>query len=143
MKNKSDRTLSRREFAQRAAMLSATASFIPAEFARPPLTANLPADAAAQAAQNSPKLSDAGQAEADSRYQHILALYSNRLDDTQKANIKRMCAELQPSLDHIRSFKLENGDAPALYLKPLVDRDKKPQPPSPTSKPGTPPPANR
>jgi hypothetical protein len=128
MKTKNERTISRREFAQRAAMLSTAASLVPVEVlqGRPQAAATSP-----QTTQSAPKLSDAGQAEADSRYQQILALYSNRLDDTQKANIKRMCAELQPSLERIRNFKLENSDAPALYLRPLVERDKKPQPASP------------
>jgi hypothetical protein len=132
MKNKSERTLTRREFAQRAAMLSATASLMPAEV----LQARGQAAAPAQAPQTAPKLSVTGQAEADSRYQQILSLYSDRLDDAQKANIKRMCAELQPSLERVRNFKLENSDAPALYLKPLYERDKKPQAASTASPPG-------
>jgi len=123
MKNKTERTITRREFAQRAAMLSATASLMPAGV----LQGREQAAAPAQTPQTAPKLSEAGQAEADSRYQQILSLYSDRLDDAQKANIKRMCAELQPSLERTRNFKLENGDAPALYLKPLYERDKKPQ----------------
>jgi hypothetical protein len=134
MKNKSGRTLSRREFAQRAAMLSATASLVPAEVIRPQAP---PAVAPPQTAPTAPKLTNAGQAEAESRYQQILSLYSDHLDDTQKANIKRMCDELQPSLERIRNFPLQNGDAPALYLKPLVERDRKPQPVPATSKPGT------
>jgi hypothetical protein len=130
MKNKMERTLSRREFAQRAALLSATASFAPSEVLRP-VAASLPAP---QSPQGTPKLSDAAQAEADARYQQILSLYSDRLDDAQKANIKRMCAELQPSLERIRGYKFDNGNAPALYLKPLVERQKKSQPASPGSK---------
>jgi len=121
MKNKNERTFSRREFAQRAAMLSATASLVPAGVIPRPSSVALP-----QTPQGAPKLSAAAQTEADSRYQQILSLYSGRLDDAQKANIKRMCAELQPSLERIRNFKLDNGDAPALYLKPLVEGAKKP-----------------
>ena len=124
MKNKMDRTLSRREFARRAALLSATASLVPSKVIR----SNGQSAPSSQPPQAAPKLSGAGQAEADSRYQQILTLYSDRLDDTQKANIKRMCAELQPSLERIRSFKLQNGDPAALYLKPLVEREKKSQP---------------
>jgi hypothetical protein len=123
MKTKTERTISRREFAQRAAVLSATAPFLPAEMIRPDISR----DSAPQTAQNTPKLTAAGQAEADSRYQQVLTLYSDRLDDAQKANIKRMCAELQPSLERIRNFKLQNSDVPALYLKPLYERDRKPQ----------------
>jgi len=135
MNKKSGRLLSRRQFAQRAAMLSATASFVPAEVILPEASAASPA----QDTQNSPKLSPEGQLEAESRYQQILSLYGNRFDEEQKSNLRRMCAELQPSLENIRNFKLENGDVPALYLKPLVEREKKPQPsansqPAPGSK---------
>jgi hypothetical protein len=125
MKTKMERTLSRREFAQQAALIS-TASLVPSQVMGTPAH-SAPAP---QESQNAPKLTDAGQTEADSRYQQILVLYSDRLNDSQKANIKRMCAELQPSLERIRNFKLENGDAPAVFLKPLVERDKKPQSPS-------------
>jgi hypothetical protein len=120
---KSGSLLSRRQFARRAAVLSASATLVPAE-------ALLPASssaAAPQAAQNAPQLSPEGQLEADSRYQQILSLYGQHLDEAQKANIKKMCADLQPTLEKIRKFALENGNAPALYLKPLVERDKKPQ----------------
>jgi hypothetical protein len=123
MNKKSGSLLSRRQFAHRAAVVSATAAFAPAE-------AFLPASgqaASPQTAPHAPQLSPEGQLEADSRYQQILALYGDHLDDAQKANIKRMCSELQPSLEKIRKFNLENGNAPALYLKPLVERDKKPQ----------------
>ena len=128
MKNKNRQLLSRREFAQHAALLSATASLVPAE-------AILPTTAAASGAQSTAKLSPAGQAEADSRYQQIENLFGTRFDEAQKSRLKTMCAELQPSLERIRTFALENGDAPALYLKPLVERPKKPQAPpkSPSS----------
>jgi hypothetical protein len=95
---------------------------VPAEVMLPKASAT----PAAQTPQTPPKLTEAGQAEADTRYQQILSLYSDRLDEAQKSNIKRMCAQLQPSLERIRSSNLENGDAPALYLKPLVEREKKP-----------------
>jgi hypothetical protein len=130
MKNKMDRTLSRREFAQRAALLSATASLVPSKVIR----SNGQSAPSSQTPQAAAKLSNAGQTETDSRYQQILSLYSDHLDDAQRANIKRMCAELQPSLERIRSFKLQNGDPPALYLKPLVEREKKSQPPSSSPK---------
>jgi hypothetical protein len=123
MKTKTERTISRREFAQRAALLSATASIVPAEVIR----SDLSFPRAPQVSQAPLKLNASGQAEADARYQQVLALYSDRLDDAQKSNIKRMCAELQPSLERIRSSKLLNSDAPALFLKPIYERDRKPQ----------------
>src|SRR3974390_2133592 len=99
MKEKNGRMLSRREFAQRAALLSATATLGSAQTVFPSPTSG----ASPQAATSGLKLSEAGQAEADSRYQQIVALYGSRFDDAQKA------------------------DAPALYLKPLVEREKKSQ----------------
>jgi hypothetical protein len=124
MNKKSGPLLSRREFARRAAVLSATASLAPAGA----ILSQTPDASVGQGAQAGPNLTVEGQTEAESRYQQILNLYGSRLDDEQKSNIKRMSAELQPALERVRSYKLENGDAPALYLKPLVEREKKPQP---------------
>ncbi len=124
MNKKSGPLLSRRQFARHAAVLSASATLVPAEALLPSASSA----AAPPTAQNETKLSPEGQLEADSRYQQILSLYGDHLDDAQKANIKKMCADLQPTLEKIRKFNLENGNAPALYLKPLVERDKKPQP---------------
>lgn len=121
MKRPNGPIFSRREFAQRAALLSATAIVPPRAMLDLP-TNTLPDD---QVEAGGPKLSPEGQAEADARYQQVISLYGDRLNDEQKARVKKMCAELQPALDHIRSYKLENGNAPALYLKPLYERDKK------------------
>ena len=123
MKEKDGRVLSRREFAQRAAILSASATLVSAETV---FSANSK-ETAPQETSASSKLSEAGKAEADSRYQQIVALYGSRFDQIQRADLKRMCVELQPSLENIRKYALQNGDAPALYLKPLVEREKKPQ----------------
>ena len=120
MEDKNSKILTRREFAQRAALLSATASLAGPK-------AVFPTSAKDGDPQAAPKLTEAGQAEAEARCQQIISLYGRRFDDAQKAELKRMCAELQPSIDHIRSYALPNGDAPALYLKPLVEREKKAQ----------------
>jgi hypothetical protein len=131
MNTKSGSLLSRRQFTRRAALLSATVSLVPTE-------SLLPASghaAAPQSLQNAPQLSPEGQLEVDSRYQQILSLYGNRLDEAQKANIKKMCADLQPALQKVRKFNLENGNAPALFLKPLVEREPKPQPTATSKKP--------
>jgi hypothetical protein len=77
-----------------------------------------------------PKLSPEGQTEAEARLQSILAQYGTRFSEDQKADLKRLCLLAQPPLDRLRAYALENGDAPALYLKPLVEREKKPKPPA-------------
>ena len=115
--------ISRRQFAQRAALLSASASIVPAAtvFAEP-----LQAPPAQQPAETHPNLSPESQAEAEARYQQILIQYGNRLSAEEKVSLREMNLVTQTSLDKVRAFSLENGDAPALYLKPLVEREKKP-----------------
>jgi len=128
MNSKNASLISRRQFARRAALLSATATITPVD-------ALIPAASSAQTQPSPTQLSAEGQLEADSRYQQVVSLYGDRLDDAQKANIKKMCADLQPTLERIRKFDLQNGNAPALYLKPLVERDKKSSSPATTKKP--------
>jgi hypothetical protein len=125
MGNNSDSAISRREFARRAAFVSAAASLAPSKFLGPEsVAAPLPAQQPA----NAPKLSPEGQAEVESRIQAIFAQYGNRLSDTQKADIRRLATEAQPPLDRLRAFATDNGDGPGLYLKPLMERERKPSP---------------
>jgi hypothetical protein len=131
---KPDLAISRREFARRAAFVSAGATLTPSSLLRAhsvatPLPEQQPA--------NAPKLSPESQAEVDSRIQSIFAQYGDRLSDAQKADIRRLATEAQPSLDRLRAFATENGDGPALYLKPLMEREKKPSPMPATPKPAS------
>jgi hypothetical protein len=124
MNGKSSSHISRREFARRAAIVSAV-SMVPAT-ALP--GHSLIATPAGSQSPNASSLSPESQAEAEARYQAILGVYGSRFSDEKKADIRRLCFAAQPSLDHLRAYKLENGDSPALYLKPLVEREKKAQP---------------
>jgi hypothetical protein len=129
--------MSRREFARRAAIASAVASIAPAStlsadasipatgrVAEKPAVAHA-SNADAPAAQQ-PKLSPESQAEVEARIQSILGVYGSRFSEEQKADLRRLCAAAQPPLDRLRAYALENGAASALYLKPLVERDKDP-----------------
>lgn len=116
-------SISRREFARRAALASAVASFAPVNA----VNASLPAPQAAPPP-NMPRLSPEGQAEADARLQSILGQYGPRFSEDQKTDLQRLCLLAQPPLDRLRAYALENGDGPALYLKPLVEREKKSKP---------------
>jgi hypothetical protein len=132
--------ISRREFARRAAIASAVASIAPAsalggepsaasaEFpTNAAISSNVSQSLAAGAqAGNTPKLSPEGHAEVEARVQFILAQYGSRFTDEQKTDLKRLCTLAQPPLDRLRAYALENGDNPALYLKPLVEREKDP-----------------
>jgi hypothetical protein len=118
MDSQKGRKLSRREFAQRAAAFSAAAPLIGSSILPMP---QMPP----QQPDNLPKLSPEGQAEADARYQQILSQYGPRFNDSDKNTIRTLCVFLQPALEKVRAYPLTNGDAPALYLKPLVEREKK------------------
>jgi hypothetical protein len=137
--------LSRREFARRAALASALATVAPAaaltapspqpnELApvaeadrRGPLSD--PSSKVAPPEQQPPemaKLSPESRAEVEARIQTILTQYGTRFSEAQKSDLRRLCALAQPPLDRLRAYALDNGDAPALYLKPLVEREKNP-----------------
>jgi len=126
--------ISRREFARRAALISAV-PFVP--------STGLPAPSGASSTlfpQSATILPPESQAEAEARFDAILKLYGSRLSDAQKTDVQRRCIAGQEALDRLRAHHLENSDNPALYLKPLVEREKKPAPsaaaptPAPTVK---------
>jgi hypothetical protein len=87
-------------------------------------------DAAAPAAlpqdEQVAKLSPESQAELEARIEAINKQYGKRLSKEQQTDIRRLCILAQPPLERLRTYAKDNGDSPALYLKPLVERDKKP-----------------
>lgn len=128
---------SRREFARKAALFAvavplASASTSAEEASvKPPSAPNitgtptqeqsppkLPADF--------PKLTEQSRAEVEARYEEIVKQYSGRFSAEQKAELRRLSYIAQPALDRLRTYRLRNGDGPALYLKPAVEREKKP-----------------
>jgi hypothetical protein len=127
--------ISRREFTRRAAMASAAASLTPVEVLTVESAAASPEP---QQPPDLPKLSSESQAEVEARIHAILSQYGSRLSGEQKKDIRRLCALAQPQLDRLRAYALENSDGPALYLKPLVEREKKPAPPRSAAKPAAP-----
>jgi hypothetical protein len=113
--------LSRRAFARRAALFSASAALLTDGTFR---TSNVLADVAVQLPADLPKLSPESQAEAEARFQLVLSRHGARLSEEEKRNVRTLCYFSQPGLDRLRSFALKNGDVPALFLKPIVERDK-------------------
>ncbi len=130
---------SRREFARRAALLSLAAPIAAPLAAAAPLAVGGVSIAAddqiPKLPPNFPKLSDQSRAEVEARYESIVKQYSGRFNDQQKPELRRLSFLAQPALDNLRAYTIHNGDSPALYLKPLVEREKKP------SKPASPSPA--
>ena len=154
MNGKKSGGISRREFARRAALASAIVSIAPAVAGASAVT-EAPASGAARATPDSanllganssavassrgsvaatsaqqpanlPKLSPESQAEVEARLQSILTQYASRFSDEQKTDLRRLCHLAQPPLDRLRAYSVENGVNPALYLKPLVEREKNP-----------------
>jgi hypothetical protein len=82
-----------------------------------------------------PPLSPESQAEADARTQLALAQHGSRLSAEQKSELARLSTGLQRQLDTLRAFPVDNGDDPALYLKPLMEREKKPASTNPAAAP--------
>lgn len=124
MSAKNGSIISRREFARRAAFVSAAASLSPAEL----LTRESGAAAAhplQTPSPSGPKLSPESQAEMESRLQAVFAQYGSRLSDAQKSDLRRIAADGQAALDRLRAYPTDNGDGPALYLKPLMERETK------------------
>src|SRR5215467_14089956 len=140
MSAKNGPAISRREFARRAALVSAAASLSPAELLTNAPSAEVAPSTQAPVAKTSAtttaapqpqtpgatKLSPESLAEADSRVDTIFNQYSSRLNDAQRADLRRLAAEGQAGLDRLRAFATDNGDGPALYLKPLMERERKP-----------------
>lgn len=116
--------LSRRDFARGVALASA-ASVVPASTLR---AHTFPAEPSPQQPAKNLALSAESQADAESRYQAILASYGTRFSDAQKSDLRRLCYSAQPMLDQLRAHSITNADDPALYLKPLVEREKSSSP---------------
>jgi len=121
MNGKRGSTISRREFARRAAIASAVAIAPAATLSGLPVSAEFPG----QQTKDTPSLSPESQTEAEARFQSILVVYGARFSEAQKTDLRRLCGLAQLPLDNLRKFTIENGDSPALYLKPLVERAKK------------------
>ena len=143
MAEKPGSAISRREFARRAALASAIGSAVvsigptgavgagiaatarqPSESANQAPIAPSVAAAQAQLPANMPRLSPESQAEADARFQAILAQYGARFSEEQKTDLHRLCVLAQPPLEHLRAYPVQNGDGTALYLKPLFERER-------------------
>jgi hypothetical protein len=118
--------ISRRDFARRVAAASAATLLPSSALPIPAATAESSPSPTQQQPADATQLSPQSQAEADARYQAILDQYGSRFSEAQKTNLHLLCHDAQAPLDRLRAYHVENSDDPALYLKPLVEREKKP-----------------
>ncbi len=140
--------ISRREFARGATVAAAAMAAIPGGALTTAAFATTAAAVAAaqpeQAAVEKPKLSPESLAEVEAKVAEILRRHGDRLDDAQKADIRRLVREAQAPLEALRAFPLENGDEPAtiLHLDVAATAARYPAPPAsprtikPAAKPG-------
>ena len=113
--SQSSSRMTRRRFALGAAV-AATTVFLPGGEASAhelPEAGNPPA----QQPSSSTKLSPDAQAEVEMKVKEILRKYGKRLNDEQRADIRKVMAETQGGLEKMRAFALENGDQPATVVK--------------------------
>ena len=118
--------LGRRQFALGAAA-AATSALLPGELLAQAAASDKSLDEKTRIAMG--KLSPSAQAEVEMKVASIFRKYGDRLNDEQKADIRRIMAESQDGLEKMRTFKLENGDQPAdafrAYLKEEKPRQQK------------------
>jgi hypothetical protein len=119
--------ISRRSFARDAVVIATAAAVMPAVIAQtppapPPTEAKPPGEQPAAA----PKLPPASQAEVDARVNWIFTKYGSRLDDAQRADIRRLVGGGQAGIDAMRAWPLGNEVAPPtpfrVWRKPKVTK---------------------
>jgi len=66
-------------------------------------------------------LSAEAKAEVDSKMQNIIARWGDRLSDEQKTRLRATVTRHVRTLEVVRKFPLENGDAPAPVLRVLPE----------------------
>ena len=104
--------LGRRQFALGAATVATTALVRPGDLlAQTTVPTASSVEAKTRAAMA--KLSPQARAEVEMKVANILRKYGSRLNDEQKADIRRIMAESQEGLEKMRAFPLDNGDQPA------------------------------
>jgi hypothetical protein len=119
-------TLSRREFARGATIVAIAASISPqigAQEQKPSTAPVPPKPEAPSPGQGEPKLSAAARAEADAKIQNIFRKYGDRLNEEQKADVRKSMLSTQEALEKLRAFPLENWDEPATVFRPLTGKE--------------------
>ena len=131
--DKGKKQYSRRDFARKAAVFSVAAPLAGVRIAPSNELSHLSNNQQPKLPADFPKLTDQSRAEVEERYKAILAQYGGRFSQAQKTDLQRLCYMAQPPLDRLRTYTIQNDQSPALYLKPTVERDKKPAKATPSA----------
>jgi hypothetical protein len=128
-------SVSRREFGRRVA-LAAGAGIVAADLAAgadPTLHAHGGhRESLDRSGQTPPNLSEAGRVRFDSMWENVLRKHGDRLDDDQKARMRKIITNNVKLLEAVYAVALTNGDTPATTLR-LLDGQR----PSPTHAPSS------
>src|SRR3954469_13229285 len=118
--------LSRRQFA-RGATFAALAATVPAALdaqqKEAPTAPGPPRPAVPAPGGHEPQLSPAARAEAEAKIENLLRKYGDRLNDQQKAEVRKSILSGQESLEKLRAFPLDNADEPATVFRPLTGKE--------------------
>ena len=112
----SSRSLSRREFARRAAFAATTAVVLPGALVGQE-SAPKPGASPDKPPQTATEISPELQAEGELKYRWVIQTYGSRLSEAQKKDVHRLIMEGQKPLAAFRAFPLDNADQPATVLK--------------------------
>jgi hypothetical protein len=118
-------TLSRREFAQTAALAAATLSPSATNLVAGVPSAPASANNAVQAQPDNLGLNPGQKKEVEAKLANIVRKYGSRLSKQQREHLGHILGYNEKMLTSIRKFPLENGDAPATVLKLAADEDSK------------------
>jgi hypothetical protein len=119
-------SISRRQFARKAALVAAASISAPAllpgsePIARPAAQPN--ASPQEQKAPPLKGLTPEQTADVDAKLANILRKYGSRFDDDQKKHLRRILAQQQRLLAPVREFAVKNGDPPASVLRLNFDK---------------------
>jgi hypothetical protein len=105
--------VSRRTFARDALVAATAAAVLPSVLAQTPPAPPKTTPVEPKPPATAPALSAASQAEVDARVNWILTKYGTRLDDGQRADIRRLLQGAQQGVDAMRAYPLDNGAEPA------------------------------
>lgn len=115
--NPSPQSISRRQFARKAALVAAASISAPALLPAAERTVDSIAPSQDQKAPPLKGLTPEQTANVDAKLANILRKYGGRFNDDQKKRLRRILAQQQRLLAPVREFAVKNGDPPASVLR--------------------------
>ena len=105
--------ISRRTFARNAVVIATAAAVAPLTIAQTEPAAPKTTAAQPKPPDNPPALSAASQAEIEARVNWIVTKYGARLNEEQRADVRRLISGGQAGVEAMRKYDVGNGTGPA------------------------------